>query len=219
MKSPDVGSKSTETENIMKHFYLIVIFYAFLSCKQEKPNITTDDSFRKIQTDKGWKSYKDEKVNVLLPPNWKPEIESDLILFVPIDRRENLFYAVLEHNIAEVGSLKSYVKEAFKQVSESHKDLRYTIDRVVFTNNKVCYILTLYITENGHLYKLYNALYQSKDKIYDFTFRTINNLETDKTNYETFIGVMFTLKYNNTNVVKGGSDILKEAKTIKYEEL
>ncbi len=203
----------------MKQFYLSIILLTLFSCKRENPNFTTDESFRKIQIDKGWKSYRNEKVNALLPSNWKPKVENDLILLVPIDKKQNLFYAVLEHNIAEVGSLKSYVKEVFKQVSENHNDLRYTINRVVFTNNIICYLLTLYFTENGHLYKLYNALYESQGKIYDFTFRTINNSATDKTNYETFIGVMFTLKYNNINVIKGESDILKKAENIKYEDL
>ncbi len=208
----------------MKTFLLSTFLVVFLGCKKNESseansNLPRLKDFERKKIADGWKLYFDEKVKVFLPSDWIPKKKDDMLLLVPIDKRLNLYYAVMEYDVSKVISTKGYLKEIFKQISKDTKDFHYSLRKISFTNNEVCYILEFYTTENKHRYKTYNVIYPKLNKIYDFGFRTINDDYTNPTNQETFYSVLVTLEHNNQNVIDSEKFIVENAEEITYEDL
>jgi hypothetical protein len=205
----------------MKKTYFILFFVFFISCKktdnfQEKKTI--NDRVNE-QIPDGWKIYTDGNIKAAIPSGWIPKKKLDMLFLVPIDKKLNIYYVVLQHKVTKEMSTKNYLREIIKQISEGTKEVNYSLRKIDFTNGNVCYLLEFFTTENNHKYKTYDLIYPKEKIVYDFGFKTIDDKNTNSINEKIFYNLLLTFKHRNKKVIDGENFIVKNAKEITYENL
>ena len=203
----------------MKKWSLILILIIFISCKKDnevKENLNIK-SFEREKISEGWKDYTDGNIKTLIPSDWNPK-KKDILFLVPINKKLNVYYAVAEFDIKIISS-KNYIKEIFKQISADTPEFIYTMRKIDFTNGGICYLLEFYTTENNHRYKTYNVIYPKKDRLYDFCYKTINDIDINPINQKVFYDVLVTFEHHNKKVIDSENFIVGNATEIKYEDL
>ena len=204
----------------MNKFYLILVLSIFISCKKDeglKNDSITIKSLEKERISQGWKTYQDSNVKTLIPSDWNPK-KKDILFLVPIDKKLNIYYAVAEFD-QKVISSKNYIKEIFKQISADTPEFVYTMRKIDFTNGNTCYLLEFYTTENNNKYKTYNVIYPKNNKLYDFCYKTIDNVDANPINQKVFYDVLVTFEYHGKKIIDSENFIVKTAKEIKYNDI
>lgn len=203
----------------MKKYYLILTLIIFISCKKNDKleENTTIKSLEKEKISEGWKVYSDGIIKTLIPSDWNPK-KKDILFLVPINKKLNIYYAVAEFDMKVISS-KNYVKEIFKQISVDTPEFVYTLRKIDFTNGNTCYLLEFYTTENNYKYKTYNVIYPKKDKLYDFCYKTINDIDSNPINQKIFYDVLVTFEHHNKKVIESEKFIVKNSLELKYEDL
>ncbi len=200
-------------------FFLLLLF----SCKNNDAEINSiiskDREIVNGELPRGWQTYTDDSINVNIPPNWKPTKIADAIFYVPLRVKEqDLYYVVLNYDIAKI-SFKDYLKEIFKQLSDKNAKFDYSLKKYNFKNASSCYYLEIYTNENNVKYKAYSIIYEFENKIYDFSYKTLDVKNRNIKNYRIFYNVLFSFELNHTNIIDADKFIIDNEEVVKYEDL
>ena len=204
-----------------KIFICLAILCVLVSCKKEKRE-KMNDSLNIVSNKellKGWKVFANDSVKINIPNNWKTQKVNNVLLYVPLDKNKaNLYFAILKTDTTVV-NVKNYLKEVFKQMSEKDNKFSYLLTKVTFENGTNCYKLDIYINVKGIKYKVYCLLYQKNNLIYDFSYKCLNNEETNIDNYRIFYNALFSFKYKDSIIIDSENFIVKNEEVMKYEDL
>ena len=95
----------------------------------------------------------------------------------------------------------------------------YLITKIGLENNTFVYTIDFYSKEKTIEYKAYCLLYQKNNMIYDFSYKCLNNEETNIENYRLFYNALLSFKYNKNIIIDSKNFIVKSEEIIKYEDL
>ncbi|MGH2666532.1 hypothetical protein [Flavobacterium sp.] len=205
----------------MRNFLFYFVFFTILGCKNDNTKPSLNNKNRVVGKNellKGWRTYSNDSIAVNLPSDWKPQHMKNAPLFVPIDYKLNLFYAILSYDASKI-SCKKYIKEGLKEFSKKNKNSKYVLKKLNLKSTRDCYILELYSSENNIHNKLYSLIYDNGSRIYDFTYKTIDHKKMNDKNYQTFYSVLFSFEIKYDNVFDGSKIIILNEKNMSYKDL
>ena len=206
---------------IFKKTTIYVLLVSILICCRDNKSESVKSKYNIVSDQEllgGWKTFVDDSIKVNLPLNWKPKSVDDLLLYVPLDKNNNSYFVILKNDNLKI-RYKNYLKEIFRQVSQKDKEFNYLIRKVYFEGNKNCYTLELFTDERGEKYITYCFIYQKGNNIYDFSYKTINNEDSNIENYRIFYNVIFSFKFKNNLIIDSEDFIVKDEEILKYEDL
>jgi hypothetical protein len=213
-----------------KKIFLLLAFSTFLSCKNDNPSHVQEQcigewEYKSHDTHKlnkiKWKCYLSDSVKVHIPHHWTPHSMNGSLLYVSLNKSDpKIFYSIIQYDAVAIGmNSESYIKEGFKQISDELDKFNYIIRRVDFGNKDYCYIVTYFTKENNKMYVTYNLIYNRKNKIYDFGYKVLYNADTNEFNYNTFLFVNLSFKFNGEEVFNKKDKFYQASNSLKIEDL
>lgn len=204
-----------------KIFICLTIVCLFINCKDEKKKKMDSKlnivSYKELLED--WKVFTNDSIKANIPSIWLPQREEGVLLYVPLKKNKaNLYFAILKTDTSIV-DIKNYLKEVFRQMSLKDKKFTYQITKIDFENGTNCYSGVFYSKENGVNCKAYCLIYQKKNMIYDFSYKCLNDVETNIDNYRLFFNVLFSFTYKDDIIIDSENFKVKNDEEIKYEDL
>lgn len=197
-------------KNMTKQFTLLFqfsILIIFVGCqknneiknpKNGKENIWEIKSIGKSITRIKWKEYKNDSLKLKVPIEWNEKKQKDSWVYFPLDKNNTkLYFAIMKYYASEINmNLEEYLKEGFNQVSNKIDEFRYVLKKLDLNNSTHCYILTIFTKEKGKRYITYSLVYQSKNQINDFAYKTFDDEKTNEINYRKFLLIVFSFEFN-----------------------
>lgn len=204
-----------------KIFICLIVIFMFSSCIDEKKENTK--STINVVSDKillnGWKVFTNDSLKINIPNSWKTQEVKNVLFYIPLNKNKaDLYYVILKTDITII-SFKNYLKESVKQVLEKDKKISYLITKINFENKTNCYTIDLYTKEKGICYKTHTLIYKKDRFIYDFSYKYLNDENTNIDNYRTFYNALFSFKYKGDKIIDSENFIVKNEEVIKYEDL
>ena len=217
----------TKQFTILKPLILLIIF---VSCQRNgdvKNPKNTKENIWEIKNNSGsitqikWKEYKSDSITLKVPIEWNEKKQKDSWLYFPQDKNNTkLYFGITKYDASVINmNLEEYLKEGFNQVSNKIDEFRYILKKLDFNNSTHCYILTIFTKEKGQKYITYSLVYQSKNQIYDFAYKTFDDVKTNEINYRKFLLIVFSFEFNRKKIFESPNLLINGEKELKFEDL
>ncbi|WP_026705240.1 hypothetical protein [Flavobacterium soli] len=217
----------TKQFTILKPLILLIIF---IGCqrnndvknpKSTKENIWEIKSNGENITQIKWKEYENDSLTLKVPIEWNETPQKDSWVYFPQDKNNTkLYFGIMKYNTSVINmNLEEYLKEGFHQVSSKINGFRYILKKLDFNNSTHCYILTIFTKEKGEKYITYSLVYQSKNQIYDFAYKTFDDEKISEINYRKFLLIVFSFEFNRKKIFESPNLFINREKELKFEDL
>lgn len=200
----------------------LIIVCVFSNCKRDKEE-KPKNRFNNIVSDKvllkGWKNFANDSIKINIPNSWNPKEVKNVLFYIPLNKNKADLYYVILKTSSKIISFENYLKESVKQVLEKNKEINYLITKINFKDNTNCYTIDLYTKEKGINYKTHTILYKKDEFIYDFSYKYLNEENTNIENYRIIYNASLSFNYKGNLIIDSKNFIFKSEEVIKYEDL
>lgn len=199
----------------------VLLFFLILLLNSCKDKVHNDKSYEVVSKEsmlKNWKKFEKGNINLNIPKEWIPQENKDALVYIPIDKHNDLYYVILKYQESQI-SIKDYLKEIFKQLTSKNESFKYRLKEVTFQNTKKCYIIEFDTSFKGIDYKTYTLVYSENGYLYDFSYKSLKEDKGKDNGYQTFFTVLFSFVEDYNNIIDSEKFIVVDEKILKIEDI